>query len=72
MPLEINEIGIRMHVSDGAEKEQADGDSNLLSLNQNNKENFDPCSEDNNATREEIVDDCVRRVLKILKAQKAR
>ncbi len=58
MPLEINEIGIRMRVRDSdpeAEREPvrrgaAGGDA-------------DPCAD---LDREAIVEDCVRRVLKIL------
>jgi hypothetical protein len=63
MPLEINEIGIKMSVGDGdddtpakkrkqAKKEQA-------------KQGRGACC---NFDREELVDDCVRRVLKALHA----
>lgn len=54
MPLEINEIGINMRVTDtGGETTSR-------------QQQIEPgdCSDTN---REEIVDDCVRRVLEILK-----
>lgn len=54
MPVELNEIGINLSVSDTRkEREQAE-----------EKVQQDGCDDVN---REQIVDDCVRRVLQILK-----
>ena len=54
MPLEINEIGIRMRVSDTTKEPEE----------RKPKIREDECRDVN---REELVDDCVRRVLQILK-----
>lgn len=62
MALEVNEIGIRMRVSeDGSDEPDGDrGDSR--------SEQADCCGLD----RGEIVDDCVRRVLQVLKGMRER
>ncbi len=54
MPLEINEIGINMRVSD----------TNMEPDEPQPKIEQDDCDD---ANREQIVDDCVRRTLQILK-----
>ena len=54
MPLEVNEIGINMTVSDTNKERETP------------REKIDPDGCDD-VNREEIVDDCVRRVLQILK-----
>ncbi len=55
MALEINEIGIRIRVDDGAEAGPV----------QRKATDAGGCRD---VDREEIVEDCVRRVLKILKS----
>ena len=59
MPLEINEIAIRMRVAEGderrAERGKADADEGCTDV-----------------ARQEIVDDCVRKVLKALQALERR
>jgi hypothetical protein len=59
MPLEINEIGIRMRV----------GENNREPDERQPKIPQGDCQDIN---REELVDDCVRRVLQILKTLEGR
>ncbi len=58
MPLEINEIGIRMRVSSGAGAENRRPETRS-----DNHCNLD---------RDEIVEDCVRRVLQIVNSSRER
>jgi hypothetical protein len=55
MPLEVNEIGISMQVRDGncSEPESCQAEPNQ--------------DEPRDSNREEIVEECVRRVLQVLK-----
>jgi hypothetical protein len=57
MPLEINEVAIRMRVAEGDERR---ADRSAASSAE------EGCRD---AARQEIVDDCVRLVLKALQAQ---
>jgi hypothetical protein len=61
MALEINEIGIRVRVDDG-------GMNTPVQLKEK-EESIGNCRE---ASREEIVEDCVRRVLQILRSREER
>jgi len=56
MPLEINEIGITMRVS--GDREAAGGHRDT--------------SEESEEEREELIEECVRRVLQALKAERER
>lgn len=60
MPLEINEIGISMKVRDGEEDQRRSEKSSGNSVE---------CCDDD---RESIVDDCVMRVLQILRTLEER
>ena len=60
MALEVSEIGIRMRVDDG---EDEGGNERARSEQGSCTESLD---------RNEIVDDCVRRVLQILQRQRER
>ncbi len=61
MALEINEIGIRIRVDDG-------GKNTPVQLKEK-EEGVGNCRE---TSREEIVEDCVRRVLQILRSREDR
>jgi Family of unknown function (DUF5908) len=65
MPLEVNEIGISMRVRDSASIPNAET-GRRQTLPKNKQEG---CAD---ISREEVVDDCVRRVLQILKSQGGR
>jgi Family of unknown function (DUF5908) len=66
MPLEINEIGIRMRVEDG--DEDYDGSDGRR---RKQTEEDDDCG-CGSLDRGGIVDDCVRRVLQVLKSTRER
>jgi hypothetical protein len=59
MPLEINEIGISMRVRDAMRGPEE-------------RKPVIPQGDCQNINREEIVDDCVRRILQILKSLEGR
>ncbi len=61
MPLEVNEIGIIMRVSDNL------GTTDTEPKTAGRSPKKDPEDDCHDVKREEIVDDCVRRVLQILK-----
>ena len=58
MPLEVNEIGIVMRVQEGPEVAQRIGG--------------DESAEHREEWREELIDECVRRVLQALKMERER
>ena len=58
MPLEVNEIGIVMRVRDGSDVAQRVGE--------------DEPAEHREEWREELIDECVRRVLQALKMERER
>lgn len=58
MPLEVNEIGLNMRVRDNPESK-----SEQPEVSRDDSQDLN---------REELVDDCVRRVLQILKTQGGR
>ena len=58
MPLEVNEIGLNMRVRDNPESKSEQSEV--------------PRDDSQDLDREELVDDCVRRVLQILKTQGGR
>jgi hypothetical protein len=58
MPLEVNEIGIVMRVQEGPEVAQRIGG--------------DESAEHREESREELIDECVRRVLQALKMERER
>ena len=58
MPLEVNEIGIVMRVRDGSEVAQRAGE--------------DEPAEQREEWREELIDECVRRVLEALRMERER
>jgi hypothetical protein len=61
MPLEVNEIGINMRVSDNLGLTDTERKTN------GRRPKKAPENDCHDVKREEIVDDCVRRVLQILK-----
>lgn len=71
MALEINEIGIRMRVDDGDDDDDDDDDGAGGGWKQKLSEEDDDCG-CGSLDRGEIVDDCVRRVLQVLKSMRER
>ena len=67
MPLEVNEIGIRMRVDDTDDEEEDE----IARRGRRKAVEDDDCN-CGSLDREEIVDDCVRRVLQALKAMRER
>ncbi len=62
MALEVSEIGIHMRVSDAEAEEKKE---------KREEESTERCG-DGELDREEIVDECVKRVLKALRNQRGR
>jgi hypothetical protein len=62
MPLEINEIGIRMHVRDGAGGATAASKSDGAEVACNGDERGE-----RPGGRDDMIEECVRRVLRALK-----
>lgn len=65
MALEVNEIGIRMRVSEDGDDDDGGG-RGKRAIEQEGDGGY--CGKD----RGEIVDDCVRRVLQVLKTMRER
>lgn len=63
MPLEISEIAIQMRVA------EADGGEQDEEEKEKKKEDDDGCC---GLDKQEIVDECVRRVMKLLKSRQER
>jgi hypothetical protein len=64
MPLEVNEIGIRLQVRD-----REDGEDQSEENRRPNHEEKDGCC---GIDRDEIVEECMRRVLRMLKEARER
>ena len=60
MPLEIGEIGISMRVAENDDPRKV-------------RDTGDPCaSEQQREEREDLIDECVRRVLRVLRTERER
>lgn len=70
MALEISEIAIQMRVDEEADDEEEDGDGEEGKKKKDKKDkDEDGCCE---LDKQEIVDECVRRVMKMLKNKQER
>jgi len=69
MALEISEIAIQMQVDEDAGEETADGEETAGKKKQQGDGGEDGCC---GLDKQEIVDECVRRVLNMLKTKRER